>query len=241
MLKFPFYKQNEKGFTLVELSIVIVIIGLIVAAVTAGQSLARQAKVKGVLTGVDQIKTAITAFKLEYGSLPGDLSNAQTFWAAAANGNGNGKIESGQESFGVFEQIALAGMYPGTYDGVNTSPPVTGQNVPASPVGGGTSFVIWRHSGGNAIYGRTAHSINLTIGSWYAAVTASEAYALDVKTDDGLASKGMIFSARGLDVVGADQCTMGTTAYNAASATYSLSTAGTNAGITCWMFFWIDK
>jgi prepilin-type N-terminal cleavage/methylation domain-containing protein len=60
------------GFTLVELSIVIVVIGLIIGVVTAGQSLVRQAQIRSVLNDVNKYKTAWNAFKLQYDALPGD-------------------------------------------------------------------------------------------------------------------------------------------------------------------------
>ncbi len=48
-----FIRSNLKmGFTLIELSIVIVIIGLIVAGIIGGQSLVRQAKVRPIITNI---------------------------------------------------------------------------------------------------------------------------------------------------------------------------------------------
>ena len=56
--------KASSGFTLIELSIVIVIIGLIVAGVVGGQVLVKQAKLKGVVSDVEKYRTALNAFKL---------------------------------------------------------------------------------------------------------------------------------------------------------------------------------
>ncbi len=77
--------KNSSGFTLIELSIVIVIIGLIVAGVVGGQALVEQAKLRQVIAQMNQIKLAVNAYKLEYSALPGDHSRAADYWGQAAS------------------------------------------------------------------------------------------------------------------------------------------------------------
>ena len=118
--------KHESGFTLVELSIVIVLIGLIVAGVVGGQALVQQAKLRGVLTEVEQFDVAFNTFKLEYGEPPGDLSNASSYWTGAPNGNGNGRVRtvsnSGNGHDGeyvyVWHHLGSLGskLLPGPYD-----------------------------------------------------------------------------------------------------------------------------
>lgn len=164
LLRVYMSKKYNSGFTLVELSIVIVIIGLIVGGVVAGQGLVLQSKLRRSISEVDNIKKAHTAFKLEYDALPGDMVNASSYWSGATNGDGNGKIDT--ESFLAWRHLILSGIYPGSYTGIATVPAVAGQNVPTTPFGansGKTSYwLVYRHFGGNAIYGKTAHSINLS-------------------------------------------------------------------------------
>lgn len=88
------------GFTLIELSIVLVIIGLIVGGVLVGQSLINSAKVRAQVTQIEQYNTATNAFREKYGYLPGDIPNPtagqfgfQTRGQYAGEGDGNGLIE----------------------------------------------------------------------------------------------------------------------------------------------------
>lgn len=92
--------MRQSGFTLLELSIVIVIIGLIVAGISAGQSLIRQAGVRGVISDFDTLTTALNTFKLQYDALPGDMDNASDYWSTdcdptPTNCDGNGNREIG--------------------------------------------------------------------------------------------------------------------------------------------------
>ena len=113
--------KSARGFTLVEISIVIVLIGLILAGVTAGNSLVRSARIRAALQESDSYITAVQTFYLQYNALPGDMGNASSYWPTAANGNGDkliGKeLISEPESYAAFKQLALNGLIPGSYTG----------------------------------------------------------------------------------------------------------------------------
>jgi prepilin-type N-terminal cleavage/methylation domain-containing protein len=66
--------QNQ-GFTLIELSIVLVIIGLIVGGVLVGQNLIAAAAVRAQISQIEKYQTAANAFRGKYGYLPGDIPN----------------------------------------------------------------------------------------------------------------------------------------------------------------------
>jgi prepilin-type N-terminal cleavage/methylation domain-containing protein len=68
-------QRREGGFTLIELSIVLVIIGLIVGGVLAGQSLISAAAVRAQITQIEKYNTAANTFRGKYGHLPGDMSD----------------------------------------------------------------------------------------------------------------------------------------------------------------------
>jgi prepilin-type N-terminal cleavage/methylation domain-containing protein len=102
---------QKSGFTLIELSIVIVIIGLIVAGVVGGQTLVQQAKYRAVGAEADQLLGAIYTFRSQYGTIPGDLSNATSYWSGTANGNGDREITvSTQEMYVNMNHLSLAGL-----------------------------------------------------------------------------------------------------------------------------------
>ena len=88
---------SKRGFTLVELSIVLVIIGLIVGGVLAGRDLIRAATLRAVIKEVKNYETVIHIFRDKYGYLPADMPNARDYWPACndnganpCNGDGDG-------------------------------------------------------------------------------------------------------------------------------------------------------
>lgn len=130
------------GFSLVELSIVLVILGLLTGGILAGQSLIRAAELRAVVTEYNRYYTAQQTFRDKYFALPGDMTNATAFWgddntncpdAAVANGtpgtcngNGDGLIAWAAgggltgEAYQYWKQLALAGLIEGSYTGIST-------------------------------------------------------------------------------------------------------------------------
>lgn len=110
--------MRNKGYTLVEIAIVIVIIGLLIGGVIKGESLIQSAKVSGAITLAQDISVAVGTFKQRYHMLPGDiLIDATTpeisvraeCWTGGKKGNNNGQIEA-TESDCVAEELFQAGM-----------------------------------------------------------------------------------------------------------------------------------
>jgi len=109
------------GFTLVEIAIVLVVVGLILGGVFKGQALIDSARVRSLTSEVSGIRSAWYSFQERYRSLPGDFPNAATqIDSAAVPGNGNGRIDDGQERAGVWQQLALAGFINGSFDGARS-------------------------------------------------------------------------------------------------------------------------
>lgn len=113
-------KNYKSGFTLIELSIVLVIIGLIVGGVLVGQDLISAARVRSQISQIEQYNIAVNTFKIKYGYLPGDIPDpaASGFGfdvrgTKRGQGNGNGVIEGNCEyqviSLSCGEAYALAG------------------------------------------------------------------------------------------------------------------------------------
>ncbi len=123
------------AFSLVELSIVLVILGLLVGGVLSGQSLIRAAELRSVTTDVARARTAVYTFRDKYFAMPGDMPNATNFWGTDAdgcpthtnrvaksqtcNGNGDGNIDANApEQFRAWQHLANAGLIEGSYSGV---------------------------------------------------------------------------------------------------------------------------
>ena len=93
------HNKNISGFTLIEMSIVLVIIGLIVGGILVGQNLIYAASIRGEIKQMEQLETAYNTFNVKYGCLPGDCANATTFFGTTdasgntvVNGDGDGFI-----------------------------------------------------------------------------------------------------------------------------------------------------
>jgi len=88
-------KAQQKGFTLVEIAIVLVIIGLLLGGILKGQEMITQAKIKNVVADFSGISAAYHGYQDRYRALPGDDPNAGTRWTTptvATPGNGNGSV-----------------------------------------------------------------------------------------------------------------------------------------------------
>ncbi|BDV02080.1 prepilin-type N-terminal cleavage/methylation domain-containing protein [Thermodesulfomicrobium sp. WS] len=85
--------KGQRGFTLVELAIVLVIIGIILGAVLKGQELINNAKIKRLYNQYREILAAVYTYYDKYGKYPGDDNTANPRWPAATNGNSNGIID----------------------------------------------------------------------------------------------------------------------------------------------------
>lgn len=146
----------DRGFTLVEISIVLVIVGMIVAAVTAGQSILEQAKLRTLIKDSEYYSAAYNNFVTQYDAVPGDMRDAHDYWgtpascsdnnvittAGGCNGDGNGAIGTGLENtakaedYKAWQFLALSGMIKGNYDGDRLDSYAIGVNIPASTYDG---------------------------------------------------------------------------------------------------------
>lgn len=128
LLKFVLLRKttcNSKilraGFTLIELSIILVIIGLLFGGVLVGQILIKSAEIRSEVSQVEQINTTVNTFKLKYNCLPGDCANATAFFSATTqpekvkNGNGDGIICGALKWDGVNQSCAVVDDNAGYY------------------------------------------------------------------------------------------------------------------------------
>jgi prepilin-type N-terminal cleavage/methylation domain-containing protein len=87
--------HGAAAFTLIEFSVVLVIIGLIVGGILVGRDLIATAEVKQIITDVEKFKTATYTFRDKYSCLPGDCANATTFFGISSTGCQTAATHSG--------------------------------------------------------------------------------------------------------------------------------------------------
>lgn len=155
--------RSKHAFSLIEVSIVLVILGLLTGGILAGQSLIRGAELRSISTGFTKYTAAQNAFRDKYFALPGDMNNATAFWNAAdsgdgvgsdcgqiestdsktCNGDGNAEIASTtangvSEKMRYWQHLANAGLIEGSFAGGvaaggNTS---ISKQIPAARISG---------------------------------------------------------------------------------------------------------
>ena len=147
-------KNVTTGFTLIELSIVLVIIGLIVGGVLVGQDLIGAAEIRATIGQIEKFNTATNTFRNKYGYLPGDMPPTTassfgffTFTGANAGtpgyGDGDGIITGTclQESLVYWRHLSDANLVNAAYG------QTTGSNALDSTTGGVTNTVSGDISG----------------------------------------------------------------------------------------------
>jgi prepilin-type N-terminal cleavage/methylation domain-containing protein len=124
--------RRQAGFTLIELSIVLVIIGLIVGGVLVGQDLIKAAEIRATVAQIEKYNAAVNTFKIKFNGLPGDLNsvNAAAFGftgrdGSQGRGDGNGLIEGynagvvreafTQEAGILWNDLSVANLIDGNY------------------------------------------------------------------------------------------------------------------------------
>jgi prepilin-type N-terminal cleavage/methylation domain-containing protein len=83
--------NSQRGFTLVEIAIVLVIIGLLLGGILKGQEMITQAKIKNIVADFSGVSAAYYGYQDRYRAIPGDDPNAGTRWGATPGG-GNGQV-----------------------------------------------------------------------------------------------------------------------------------------------------
>lgn len=210
-------RSSQKGFTLVELAVVMIIVGLLIGGILKGQELITNAQVASVVTQVKAVDAGMSTFRDSYRAVPGDMATATARLPNCSaslncvNGNGDGIIgvaadgSTGAESFNAFKQLALADVIGGV-DPSATNANTFGVDFPETSLGGGLTIGHTSQGAPPAIYGANflgGHYLNLiAIPNTVAAnnngpLNASQAARIDRKMDDGNAENGSVRGSAG--------------------------------------------
>ncbi len=244
----------KKGFSLFEVSIVLVILGLLVGGFLAGQSLIRASELRSVTVDAERYMTAIHAFRDKYFGLPGDFDKAESFWgtwstsgtaasvAGAKNGNNDGMYGvAGLQQYEraqFWRHLGLAGLIQGDYAGNYAEPSnlyAVDVNVPRLKIGGRAGVNTTTTT---FIYGKTgSYLIMQGNTSPYSILTPQENWNIDNKRDDGNPSTGAVMAIAEAAVLASRNCTTNDDWVNAATgaSTYKLDVTT----IECWPLYWL--
>jgi len=173
--------KRQHGFTLVEIAIVLVIIGLLLGGILKGQEMITQAKIKNTVADFSGISAAYYGYQDRYRAIPGDDPGA-TRWSGATNGSGNGVVAgkynsqtATDESLLWWDHLRRAGFVSGS-----------GTNQPFNAFSGFIGVQTGDAAGGTALGGFSG----LIICS--ANIPDKVAIAVDTQMDDGLIDKGTV-------------------------------------------------
>jgi len=133
-----FRNRQKGGFTLVELALVLVIIGLLITGILKGEALIRNAKVKNLVNQKETLTAAFYTYYDRYNYYPGDAPNPAgnnlPVQGHNDNGNGNGQVDAAEEWI-LFQDLTLAQIINGGYTGAANSGPTNAF--------GGTAVILY--------------------------------------------------------------------------------------------------
>jgi len=194
-------RAREGGFTLVEIAIVLVIIGLLLGGILKGQELITSARVRNLADQGAAVQAAYYGFVDRYRAIPGDMSAANACAAigttvlrgctADPGGNGNGNIDSTgfDEPAAVWAHLSAAGFLQGTYLGTAANAtdytnPDAPTRAPTNPWNG--ALLLARSAG---YLGAGPARLHLIVGR---RIPVNVLRELDVKIDDSAPGSGVL-------------------------------------------------
>lgn len=173
-----------KGFTLVELSIVLVIIGLIIGGVLTGPQIIQNARIANAINGLQAYQAQFQTYAQNYGAVAGDDAGAKgrfsasvlSLGTATVIGNGDGVIDAAETGL-VWAHLRAAGL-------VKSQSPIDA--LPVNPFGGFYKFQNGAFTGASAFT-----TTVLCLGK----LPAGAAGAIDARIDDGKPDSGTLEAA----------------------------------------------
>ena len=174
--------RYQAGFTLVEIAVVLVVVGLLLGGVLKGQEMIVQAEIKNVAADFSGISAAYAGYQDRYRALPGDDANAASRWSVAVPGNGNGMVGGmynsqtpADESRLWWDHLRRAGFVAGN-----------GSQQPLNAFSGVVG-VQTGNGGGGAVMGGFSSLVMCSAG-----IPDKVAIAVDTSMDDGVMLGGSV-------------------------------------------------
>jgi prepilin-type N-terminal cleavage/methylation domain-containing protein len=251
----------QRGFTLVELAIVLVIIALLVGGMLVGGEMIKTAEVRSFASQLAKFNSATATFRVKFGGLPGDITSTRAadfgFVArsgAAGHGDGNGLIESctsngddlGCETALFWQDLAdaqlIANNLKTTTDAYidGTAPGFAlGDHLPESNLRAGVYYFTYTFNSRNTYYVGGISTVNASgVLTNADGLNVREADDIDNKMDNGVPNTGTVRAVTNLTTIdpgaapAASQCVVNTT------TPFSYNVAGNFAdNVNCQLIF----
>lgn len=247
--------HNIRAFSLVELSIVLVVIGLLTGGILVGKDFIEGAELQRLVKDSAQYTAAADAFRTQFKAWPGDFSEGTTYWGdnaglcadgaitdgafGACNGNGNGFITTNgtavaREDINVWLQLGSAKLVPETFNYTSTFNETRFRNYTYPGTVRGGAFTLQYYGSPAALAALNSvsgHFLKAGVPSptltnvALALLNPQEAASIDTRIDDGFATTGGFMAANG----------SGSTCLASGDYSKTLTAPG------CVLFFQIDR
>jgi prepilin-type N-terminal cleavage/methylation domain-containing protein len=233
------HRRAQRGFTLLEIVIVVLIVGIVLAGILKGQEMITSAKVKRLSGQMDEIRAAYFGFEDRYLALPGDYANELNALdcgaAACLHGNGDSRIRASEtpvngsqvrEDILVWTHLTRSGLLKGDYSMADGAASPSVQDTAMNP------YSAYMQIAFDGVFGAGGASVprhTLKTGPQVPVEVLAE---LDRKTDDGLPYGGAVqfspYAANGAPQPGegGTRCTTAT----ASDAAWNIAAGNTNCG-----------